>query len=253
MAEEAPDSSPKPSGGCLKWPSIAAAVIVCVICITLLRSCDRLQRMVETVFAKGSKEDVTQVFRENLIKVTATQGDILELATLDMDETLTRYNTKSIAWNLINIGTTVSEIRVPAVYRYHLKLGDPWQVRVNNGTCVVMAPVIRPSLPPAIRTEKMEKKNAAGWARFNAEQNMAALEKSMTPSLEGRAGHSSHIDKVRDPARKATAEFVKKWVLSKDSTSAADVKRIIIVFADEPDAKNLDKLASAPATLTISP
>lgn len=248
-----PPASTQSGHGCLKWPSIAAIVITAIVCGTLLRGCDRLQRILELIAHGTSKEDVTNAFRENLIKVTGTQGDVLELATLEMEETLTRYNTKAIAWNLINIGTTVSEIRVPAVYRYHLKLSDHWHVHVHEGTCVVVAPVIRPSLPPAVRTEKMEKKSEAGWGRFNAAENLSKLEHSITPSLESRAGHPSHIDKVREPSRKAVAEFVKQWVLGKHAGPATEVKRIIVLFEDEPQAKHPERLMAAPATLDLAP
>lgn len=253
MPDAAPDSAPRIHAGCLKWPSIAAVVIVCIICLTLLKSCDRLQRLADTIIGGFTKNDITQVFRENLIKVTATDGDILEVATLDMEETLKRYDTKSIAWNLINIGTTVSEIRVPAVFRYHVKLSDDWQVSVENDTAIVVAPVLRPSLPPAIHTDKMEKKSEAGWGRFNADDNLSALEKSITPSLQTRAGQPSHIDKVRGPARKAVAEFVKKWVVGRDADARPKVKRIIILFADEPEAKNPHTATKQPATLDVLP
>lgn len=238
--------------GCLKWPSIALVLIVLIVSLAVMRSCDQLRDVLsglQKVMGAGVKEDITTSFRENLLKITATKGDILEVATVEMDETFTRMNMKTLAWNLFYLGTTVSEVRVPAVYRYHIKLSDDWKVTVEGDRCLVIAPIIRPSQPPAIRTEKMEKKSVAGWARFDAAQNMTELEKSITPSLESRAGNKSHIDRVRDPARKAVAEFVKTWLLSNPKQ---DVKHITIVFADEPAAKDA-KLVPPIATLDVQP
>lgn len=238
--------------GCLKWPSIALVLIVLIVSLAVMRSCDQLRDVLsglQKVMGAGVKEDITSSFRENLLKITATKGDILEVATVEMDETFTRMNMKTLAWNLFYLGTTISEVRVPAVYRYHIKLSDDWKVTVEDDRCLVIAPIIRPSLPPAIRTEKMEKKSVAGWARFDAAQNMTELEKSITPSLEARAGNTSHIDRVRDPARKAVAEFVKTWLLSNPKQ---DVKHITIIFADEPAAKDA-KLVPQMATLDVQP
>ena len=239
-----------PTGsGCLKWPSIALVLIVLIVCLTALKGCEALKDTLaglRQLMGGIVQQDITTSFRENLLKITATKGDILEVATVEMDETFTRMNMKAIA-NIFYLGTTVSEVRVPAVYRYHIKLSDDWKVTVEGDRCLVIAPIIRPSLPPAIRTEKMEKKSEAGWARFDAAQNMAELEKSITPSLESRAGNASHIDRVRDPARKAVAEFVKAWLLSNPKQ---EVKHITILFADEPAAKDT-KLAPQTGTLDL--
>ena len=70
--------------------------------------------------------------------ITPTHGDILELATLEMDETITRYDMKTWVGNLLYLGTTVSEIRVPAVYRYHLRMNEPWKVTRRDHACNVM-------------------------------------------------------------------------------------------------------------------
>jgi len=238
--------------GCLKWPSIALVLIVLIVSLAVMRSCDQLRDVLsglQKVMGAGVKEDITTSFRENLLKITATKGDILEVATVEMDETFTRMNMKTLAWNLFYLGTTISEVRVPAVYRYHIKLSDDWRVTVERRPLPGHRPHHPPQPAPAIRTEKMEKKSVAGWARFDAAQNMTELEKSITPSLESRAGNKSHIDRVRDPARKAVAEFVKSWLLSHPKQ---DVKHITIIFADEPAAKDA-KLVPPPATLDMQP
>ena len=245
-------ASPKLSGGCYKWPSIALIAITGIVCFTLLRSCDRIKAMVDAWTSAFGETTITDSFRENIRKVTGTKGDILELATLEADETFTRMDARTTAWNLVYLGTTVSEIKAPAVYRYHLKLSDDWQVTQNGDTFLVVAPLIRPSLPPAIRTDKMEKKSAAGWARFNSAQNLTELEKSITPMLERRAGNPTHIDEIRESARKAVAEFVKTWALS-SKTQPPEVRHIVVVFVDEADAKKPEALQQRPVTLDVVP
>ena len=184
--------SPPARSGCAKWLSITLIALALIGSITLLMSLDKLQRLANSF--RGDTV-ITDSFRENLIKVTGTQGDILEVATMEMDETFTRHNARTVGWNLLYMGTTVSEIRATAVFRYHIKLSDAWNVvlSADRKTCTVTAPLIRPSLPPAIRTNNMEKKSAAGWARFNAAQNLSELEKSITPSLASASTAPSPI------------------------------------------------------------
>ena len=97
----------------------------------------------------------------------------------------------------------------------------------------------------------MEKKSKAGWGRFNATQNLTDLEKSITPTLQRRAGNSTHIDSIREPARQAVAKFVKTWLLDQQQQSGID--KIVIIFPDEPAAKDSAAAASLPPTLSLVP
>ena len=80
-----------------------------------------------------------------------------------------------------------------------------------------------------------------------ARKKMLELEKGTTPALESRAGNASHMDRVRDPARKAVAEFVKTWLLKNPKPEG---KQITVIFADEPAAKDA-KLVPPMATLDV--
>jgi len=178
-------------------------------------------------------QDINETFRHSVTRIVSTDGDILEVATLETDETVTKYDMKSLFNQTFYLGTTISEIRTPVVYRYHIKLSDDWQLKIENGQCIVHAPALRPSLPPAIRTDRMEKKSEAGWLRFNAAESLAALEKNLTPTLEKRAGNRSHLNLVRESSRKSVAEFVKKWFLQQDPATRTQVKSITVIFPDE--------------------
>lgn len=196
--------------------------------------------------SKFLNQHITQTFREEYVKVIPTKGDILELATLEMTETLTAYDMKTAFGDLVYLGTTVSEIKVPTVYRYHLKLSDEWKLSVNGNVCTVLAPAIRPSLPPAIRTEGMEKKSEAGWLRFNAGEHLAQLEKNLTPTLEKRAGTPHRINQVREGARKAVAEFVRQWLLKEQQWNQESVAAIVVRFPDEESRETLVPTVSLP-------
>jgi len=198
------------------------------------------------------KQTVTEEFHENVKRIASTHGDVLELATLDIEETVTRFDTKTLFNDLVYLGTTTSEIRAMVVYRYHLKLSEPWDLRVENGRCVVIAPAIRPSLPPAIRTETMEKKSEAGWLRFNAAENLATLEKGFTSVLERRAAAPSKLRNVREAARESVAKFVQQWVLKDQKHQAENgIREIVVIFPDEPAAKNAAEALKQPPTIKI--
>ncbi len=197
------------------------------------------------------KQTISEAFRENVRRVASTNGDVLELATLDTEETITRFDTKSL-FDTIYLGTTESEIRAMVVYRYHLKLSDEWRLTVENGRCVVIAPPIRPSLPPALRTETVEKKSAAGWLRFNAAENLAELEKGMTSLLERRAAVPGKIRSVRAASRQSVAHFVRQWILKEQKSHANEpVREIVVLFPDEPAAKDPAAARQLPATLEL--
>lgn len=196
------------------------------------------------------KRSISESFRENVKRIASTQGDVLELATLDTEETVTKYDTKTLFNDAIYLGTTVAEIRAMVVYRYHLKLSDEWNLKVENGRCMVVAPAIRPSLPPAIRTDTIEKKSEAGWLRFNASENLAQLEKEMTSILERRAGVPGKLKHVREASRLSVAKFVQHWVL-KEHKEQGEIREIVVIFSDEPAAANAEEAMKQPSTLYL--
>ena len=59
----------------------------------------------------------------------------------------------------------------------------------------------------------MEKSSNEGWARFNADEQMAKLEKAITPTLRKFAGDGQHLDVVRENCRKTVSEFIEDWLL----------------------------------------
>jgi hypothetical protein len=252
----APSPSKSASTGCFKWFSITIIAAMTIVGFVWWKSVQALvsapAEFVDRLM-KGFKGEQTlvQSFRESLISVMPTHGDVLELATLEMDETVTRYDMKTLVGNRVYLGTTVSEIRVPAVYRYHIKINEEWRVTRKDHICTVVVPILHASQPPAIRTDKMEKKSESGWLRFNAADNLAELEKSLTPTLEKRADNTSHKDLARESARKAVAEFVQKWLLKQSQWASDEISSIVVVFADEESAKDPAALQRQKPVLTL--
>jgi len=179
---------------------------------------------------------LTQKFISEIPEIHSTGGGNLEVATATATETFQRSDEKYAGWGWIYLGETVSEIRLPVTYRYHLQLSDPWKLQVSGPTCIVLAPRIRPSLPPAIHTDRMEKKSASGWARFDKQEQLDALERSMTPTLEQWVSDSRHINLAREESRKTVAEFVKTFLLREDQWRTDRFHSIKVVFEDEPSS-----------------
>jgi hypothetical protein len=185
--------------------------------------------------------NITRAFVAAIPEISTTGTGNLELATSEQVETFRAEDEKSILWDKLYLGKTVSEIRVPVTYRYHLRLADPWRLDVSGQTCFVVAPLIRPSLPPAIHTDRLEKKAEAGWGRFNAVEQMMELEKSVTPTLSQYAVDERHLALVREQCRKTVAEFVKAWLLKEDHWRNDRFHTITVVFANEtaPDPRQV--------------
>ena len=193
-------------------------------------------RKVSDIADRFQQTKITHTFEESIPEVKGTGEGNLELATMKFTETIKRTNKRTILWRQISLGTTVTEIKVPATFRYHLRLSDPWKLEVHGQQCVVIAPRVRASLPVAIHTNKMEKRSDEGWARWNADEQMVGLERSLTPRLNGYAKQENHMRQVREEARRTVANFVKEWLLDEDHWRTNRFQSIRVIFADEADA-----------------
>ncbi len=176
---------------------------------------------------------ITQTFRESIPEIKSTGGDILELAISRSEESFTRTHERRIAWDWVYLGTTIAEIRVPVTFRYHLRLSEQWRLATHGQVCIVLAPPIRPSLPPAIHTEGMEKRAESGWARFDKLDQLEKLQAELTGLLEKRAMDPAHTALVREECRKSVAAFVKTWLLREAHWRSDRFTAIVVVFPDE--------------------
>lgn len=216
--------------------SLAAVAIAAMVLFAYLASLWAAQRSLARateVAQNFNRTTVTEQFLSSLPTVTAAEGSgRLEVASAETTETFRRVETHRTLWDMITLGETLTEIRVPVIYRYHLELDDPWEVEIVDNICFVKAPKIKPSQPPAIQTKGIEKRIETEWLSFGAEQQMDRLERNLTPALERLAGDARQIDLVRTKARSVVAEFVRRWLLASQQ-DLPEIDLVVVSFADE--------------------
>ena len=98
------------------------------------------------------------------VVVMPTAGGRLEVAAVAVRETFTRSDLR-LLFDLVDLGTTVSEVRVDATYRFHVEMARTWPLRIAGRTCVVRAGAVRPTLPVAFDTWTVERRTSSGCAR----------------------------------------------------------------------------------------
>ena len=244
----------------LAWAAVALAAVVAgaAVWLATCRTVDESRRAATAAVDRVARSagDIAERFRTGRITTTfiaaiprllPDSGVQLELAAFEATETFSRSDDRSVFFGLVPLGTTVSEIRVPVTYRYHVRLDEPWHLSVREHTCLVSAPALRPALPPAIHTDRMEKRVSSGWLRFDDREQMETLERTITPRLNARAANADHVGLVRETCRVRLAEFVRSWLLAEDHWSEARFRAVVVRFADEPPARE----ALLPPTLTL--
>ena len=191
-----------------------------------------------TIAENFQQAKITETFVESLPEVSNTGEGNLMVAKMKNTKTFKRTEKLTILWDKVSLGTTITEIKVPATFRYHIKLSDPWKLKVRDQQCIVIAPALKATTPVAIHTNEIEKRSDEGWARFNADEQMANLEKSLTPRLNNYARSKEHMKVIREEARKSVAEFVRQWLMKEDHWREDRFSTIHIIFADEAEAKD---------------
>lgn len=240
-----------------RWPIVIVLVALIFIggIVAIVKSCakipsetvDAFGKQAASLLEKFDQKHITRTFEESLPRLTSSPGGRLELAALTVTEDLSESNNLATVWGQLDLGSTVTEIKVPATYRYYVRLHDAWKLEIATNICIVHAPRIHPFLPPAIDTSRMEKKSSEGWARFNAAEQMDQLEKDLTPTLVLYAGDVRHLSLVREECRKNVAQFVRDWLLREQQWRNDRFTAVKVIFPDEA-ASNL---LMAPATLEL--
>lgn len=164
--------------------------------------------------------------------VMRTQGGLLEVSTITAEERFDSTTSHTILG--VPVGKTVAQIRVPTVYRYHIPLAKDWTFRSTDETLVVVAPAVKPSLPVAIDTGKLEGFSSGLWSPLTGNSELSALQKSITASLGAKAATRQLILLQRESARKTVSEFVQKWVVEQPHWKNRRQPVIFVFFADEP-------------------
>ena len=181
----------------------------------------------------------TSVAASGVPVVMRSAGGLLEIATVTVHERFKRTDTKEF-WG-IALGTTVSIIQVPVTYRYHIEMAKEWPIYINDKTATVRAADVKPSLPAAIDTARMEKYTQNGWARFNKDENLETLERTITGQIQSRAVSPQYDQIVKDASRETVKTFVSTWLLSQRKWGKEPEFRIVVLFPGESLAARGDK------------
>lgn len=199
----------------------------------------------ERAAEKFKNGQITETFRAEIPVFKSAGIGFLEVGTTEATETFRQEDVRKVAWDLVYLGKTVTEISVPVTYRYHLDLAGEWEITVTDGNCIVRAPKLRPSLPVAIHTDGLRKKSSEGWARFDAAEQMEELQKSITPKLNSNAGSAAHLDNIREEARVTVARFIRAWLVREEQWMEGKLTTVTVVFPDET-------ISSRPSTPTVT-
>ena len=176
----------------------------------------------------------TSITASGIPVVMRSPGGLLEIATVTVYERFTRTDTKEF-WG-ISLGTTVSIIQVPVTYRFHIEMAREWPIYINGKTAIVRAGEVKPSLPAAIDTSRMEKYSQNGWARFNRNDNLDALERSISPELRTRAQIPAIRQLAMDAGRKTVREFVTTWLLKEQGWKQDTDHKVVVLFPGETES-----------------
>ena len=150
--------------------------------------------------------------------VIRIKGGILEVSQIRATERFEASNDETILG--VPIGKTITRIRVPAVYRYHVVLAEEWKVLLKHKRFIVISPPLQPSLPVAIDTKKLQAEASGRWSPLTGEGRIAELKRYITMSLNAKVATPSFIQFQREAARQTLKEFVAKWLVTPRSNGS---------------------------------
>ena len=179
------------------------------------------------------------------VEVVRTEGGLLQVSTIRSPE----YFKATKPHDLLgyDLGPTTTHIRAAATYHYHIELAREWKVRVRpNRTVIVVAPAVKPTLPVAIDTARLERNAEGRWSLLTGTSELDALQKTITQQLADRASSPSYIKFQRDAARSTVSEFIRKWLLTQDRWKDARNLQLRVYFTDEPISELPDPMPNLP-------
>ena len=163
--------------------------------------------------------------------VMHTDGGRLEVATVTAMESF-KFDAPPKSILGVDLGNTVSHIQAKVVYRYHIEMAKKWPIRFQGNTAVVEAGEIKPTLPVAFDTSTMQAQTTSGWARFDKHENLAALERQISPELERRSNGYKPLTLVA--ARKSVADFARTWLSGQQQFKALKITDVKVIFPGDP-------------------
>lgn len=173
-----------------------------------------------------------QLSSPDRVEVIRTKGGLLQVSTIKSPETFQASTDHKFLG--IDLGQTITQIRVPAVFHYHVELAPEWNVTVKGDTFIVIAPAVKPTLPVAIDTALLERFAAGTWSLFTGTSELDLLQRSITKTLAIKAATPSYVQFQREAARQTVTEFVANWLVTQERYKGTPKHSVRVFFADEP-------------------
>lgn len=215
------------------WKVVAGLALVAAVALALAAAA--LYRWLPRTGLSPAPHDWTAEWRADPPVVTTLPGGLLETATIRMDEDF--YKSDAKRWWGIYLGNTVSHIQVSATYRYGVPLADEaWEIVTQGQTTIVVAPNLQPSVPVAIDTATWREKTVSGWARFDKQDQLEALRRSLSGDLEERARDGRRVALAREASRRTIGEFVDGWLGARGEEDGGVFATVKVYFLDEVTA-----------------
>jgi len=192
---------------------------------------------------RGGEEQrrtTTQSAAVDQFEVIRTKGGLLDVSTIKAPEFFQATSDHTVLG--VPVGQTTSQIRVRAVYSYHVELAPEWKVTLRDKTFIVIAPRVKPTLPVAIDTATIERFASGAWSLFTGPGELDRLQRSISATLATKAALPSYVQFQREAARATVTEFVTKWLVAQPRWQPASAYKVQVFFADEP----IEALGAAP-------
>jgi len=192
------------------------------------------------LWGEPARRTTTQSAAIDQFEVIRTKGGLLAVSTIKAPESFQATADHTVLG--VPVGQTTSQIRVQAVYGYHVELAPEWKVTVRDKTLIVIAPRVKPTLPVAIDTARLERYASGAWSMFTGASELDRLQRSISQTLAAKAAQPSYIQFQREAARVTVTEFVNKWLITQERFKPASDYKVRVFFADEP----IEALGAAP-------
>jgi hypothetical protein len=202
-------------------------VTITVVCTTIVLSLYFINETGKNVSetAANIADKINSLTYERLIEIKeyfgqakSAKGDELIVAEVTHETEYAISDTQREFWtsllfeNGISLGTNIVKIRCPTVHKYFIRISDPWELNLTDGTIYVKQPIIRQLLPPSILLDRMEVETERGWARGSTK----SLEKQAYKDFIVAAvkkGNTS-IPEIKNKANEGIKGFITNWLLN---------------------------------------
>jgi hypothetical protein len=108
---------------------------------------------------------------------------------------------------------------------------------------------VKSSVPVAIDTARLQAESSGRWSLFTGSGRVDELRRSITKTLNAKAGSPAYVQLQREAARQTLKEFVQKWLVTQERWKAESGYPIRVFFADEP----IQSLNALPQSFIGSP